>query len=88
MKWGQLLHKGGGLIQMDIGDHPPIPLEHPPLFLSFSLIVAQHTIFGIFSGPKFRSHFEGLKDIFLGNPGERKNKISIWPFFLSSLGDI
>ena len=31
---GPLLPKGGGMIQEDIGGHPPIPLGPPPLFLS------------------------------------------------------
>jgi hypothetical protein len=26
MQWGPLLPKGEGMIQMDIGGHPPIPL--------------------------------------------------------------
>jgi hypothetical protein len=26
-QWGPLLPKGGGLIQVDIGGHPPIPLD-------------------------------------------------------------
>jgi len=34
-QWGPLLPKGGGMIQVDIGGHPPIPLGPPPLFLSF-----------------------------------------------------
>jgi hypothetical protein len=50
MQWGPLLPKGGGMIQVDIGGHPPIPLGPPPLFLLVSLIVAQFTIFGSFSG--------------------------------------
>ena len=38
---------------MDIGGQPPIPLGPSPLFFHFflvSLIVAQFTIFGSFSG--------------------------------------
>ena len=34
VQWGQLLPKGRGMIQEDIGCHPPIPLRPPPLFLS------------------------------------------------------
>jgi hypothetical protein len=33
MQWGPLLPKGGGMIQVDIGGHPPIPLGPTPLFL-------------------------------------------------------
>jgi hypothetical protein len=31
-QWGPLLPKGGGLIQMDIGGHPPIPLAQNRVF--------------------------------------------------------
>jgi len=34
MQWGPLLPKGGGLIQVDIGGHLPIPIGTPPLLLS------------------------------------------------------
>jgi len=34
MQWGPLLPKGGGMIQVDIGGHPPSPLRPTPLFLS------------------------------------------------------
>ena len=34
MQWEPLLPKGGELIQVDIGGHPPIPLGPPTLFLS------------------------------------------------------
>jgi hypothetical protein len=27
-QWGPLLPKGGGMIQMDLGGHPPFPLNH------------------------------------------------------------
>ena len=33
-QWGPLLPKGGGMIQVDIGGHQPIPLGPPPLSLS------------------------------------------------------
>ena len=48
MQWGPLLPKGGGMIQVDVGGHPPIPFGPPQLSLSafsVSLIVAQLTIF-------------------------------------------
>jgi len=31
MQWGPLLPKGGGMIQVDIGGHPPIPFAPPQL---------------------------------------------------------
>ncbi|MDW3502781.1 hypothetical protein NQ272_26840, partial [Escherichia coli] len=55
MQWGPLLPKGGGMIQVDVGGHPPIPFGPPQLSLlafSVSLIVAQLTIFSSFSGPE------------------------------------
>ena len=33
-QWGPLLPKGGGMIQVDIGGHPPIPFGPPQLSLS------------------------------------------------------
>jgi hypothetical protein len=57
-KWRPFLPKGGGLIQVDIGGHPPIPL-------------AQHTVsilavfLQFFRVPNFWGHFEALNDIFL-----------------------
>jgi len=50
MQWGALFPKWGGLIQVDIGVHLPIPFGPPTLFLSISLIVAQFTVFGSFLG--------------------------------------
>ena len=67
MQWGPLLPKWGGMIQKDIGGHPPIPLGPPPLFLFsflFSLIVAQFINFGCFWVLNFWSRFEALNDVF------------------------
>jgi len=50
MQWRPMLPKGGGMIQVDIGGHPPIPLGPSPLF--FFLFIAQFTIFGNFLGPE------------------------------------
>jgi hypothetical protein len=50
----RLLIATGALIQVDIGGHPPIPLEPPPLLLSVS---AQFTIFSSFSGPELPEPF-------------------------------
>jgi hypothetical protein len=33
MQWGPLLPKGGGMIQVNIRGHPPIPLGPPPFLL-------------------------------------------------------
>ena len=48
------------LIQVDIGGHLPIPLGPPTMSLSVflvTLIVAQFTIFGNFSGPELQEPF-------------------------------
>ena len=63
---------GGGMMQEDIGHHPPIPLGPPPLFLlvfHFPLIVAQFTIFSSFQVLNFQSCFEALNDVFLASNG-------------------
>jgi hypothetical protein len=59
MQWRPLLPKEGGLIQVDIGGHPPIPLARKTVFHlgSFS------TVFWV---TKFRGRFEALNDVFWG----------------------
>ena len=57
MQWGPLLPKGGGMIQVDIGGHPPIPLGPPPLLLSVFSVFAQFTIFSSFSGLELPESF-------------------------------
>jgi hypothetical protein len=59
MQWRPFLPKEGGLIQVDIGGHPPIPLARKIVFHlgSFS------TVFRV---PNFRGRFEALNDIFWG----------------------
>ena len=60
MQWGPLLPKGGGMIQVDIGAHPLIPLGSPLVLLSVfsvSLIIAQFTIFSSFSSPELSEPF-------------------------------
>ena len=55
-----MLPKGGGMIQLYVGAHPPIPLGPPQLYLlvlSVSLIVAQFIIFSSFSGPELLEPF-------------------------------
>jgi hypothetical protein len=57
-QWGPFLPKGVGMIQVDIGGHPPIPLSQNTIFhlCSFS------TIFEVLN---FRVIFEALNDIIL-----------------------
>ena len=57
-QWRPLPPKRGGLIQVDIGGHPPIPLPQKQIFQfgSFSMI---------FRVLNFWGHFEALNDIFL-----------------------
>jgi hypothetical protein len=67
MQWGPLLPKGGGMIQVDIGGHPPIPLGPPPLLLSvfqFSHSLLFLAVF--FRVLSFWGHFEALNDVFFG----------------------
>jgi len=49
-QWRPLLPKGGGMIQVDVGGHPLIPLGPPQLSLSVSAIVAQIYLFIYFTG--------------------------------------
>jgi hypothetical protein len=58
-QWRPLLPKEGGLIQVDIGGHPPIPRARKTVFHlgSFS------TVFRV---PNFWGRFEALNDVFWG----------------------
>ena len=60
-QWRTLHPKEGGLLQMDIGDHPPIPLaqNNCPLWQFPSYF---STVFRV---PNFRICFEALNDVFL-----------------------
>ena len=53
MQWGPLLPKGGGMIQMDIGGHPPIPLAQNMGFHLSSFSTA-------FRVQNFRGRFESV----------------------------
>ena len=66
MQWGPLLPKGGGMIQVDIGGHPPIPLEPPPLLLSVFQFLHSLLFLAVFRVLNFRGHFEALNNVFLG----------------------
>jgi hypothetical protein len=52
-----LLPKEGGLIQVDIGGYPPVPLARKRVFHLGSFLV-------VFRVPKFWGRFEALNDIF------------------------
>ena len=60
MQWRPLLPKDGGLIHMDIGGHPPIPLDQNncPLWQFPSYF---STVFWV---PNFLDRFEALNDTF------------------------
>ena len=62
--------RGGGMIQVDVGGHLPIPFWPPQLSLSVSLIVAQFTVFSSFSGLELPKPFWGPTQRFLRNMGE------------------
>jgi hypothetical protein len=67
MQWGPLLPKGGGMIQVDIGGHPPIPLGPPPLLLSVFQFLHSLLFLAVFRVLNFRSRFEALNDVFWEN---------------------
>lgn len=55
-QWGPLLHNKGGLIQVNIGGHPPIPPIPPRGFICF-LDYSNIYYFSSFSGPKLLELF-------------------------------
>ena len=61
---GPLIPKGGGMIQVRIGGHPPIPLGAPPLSLSVSQFWHKLLLLAVFRVLNFRSRFEALNDVF------------------------
>ena len=78
MQWGPLLPKGGGMIQVDIGGHPPIPIGAPPLFLSVFQFHHNLLFLAIFRVLNFQSHFKALNDIFWENQEQHE---SFFKFF-------
>ena len=85
MQWEPLLPKEGGMIQVDIGGHPPIPLGSPPLFLfSFLNCSITYYFWQVFWVLNFQSHFEGLKGVFRENKETRKVPNYFANFFLAS----
>jgi hypothetical protein len=62
MQWRPLLPKDGGLIQVDIGGHPPFPAGSKQLSSNFDNLL----FLAVFRVLNFRSRFEALNDIFWG----------------------
>jgi hypothetical protein len=57
MQWIPLLPKEGGLIQVDIGGHPPFPTRSKQFSGNFGNLL----FLAVFN---FRGHFEGLNEGF------------------------
>jgi hypothetical protein len=57
MQWRPLLPKEGGLIQVDIGGHPPFTIGSKQLYGNFGNLL-------FLTGFNFRGHFEGLNEGF------------------------
>ena len=51
-QWVPLLPKEGGMIQVDIGGHPPIPFGPPPSVLSIFQFQLNLLFLALFSSPK------------------------------------
>ena len=62
MQWRPLLSKDGGLIQVDIGGHPPFPAGLKQLSSNFDNLL----FFAVFRVLNFKSRFEALNDVFWG----------------------
>jgi hypothetical protein len=59
MKWRPFLPKGGGLVQADIGGHPPIPLSQSTIF-HFGIF---STLFRVLN---IKGHFNAINNVFWG----------------------
>jgi hypothetical protein len=57
MKWRPFIPKEGGLIQVDIGGHPPFPTCSKQFSGNFGNLL----FLAVFN---FRGHFEGLNEFF------------------------
>jgi hypothetical protein len=62
MQWGPLLPKEGGLIQVDIGGHPPFPTGSKQFSGHFGNLL----FLAVFRVLNFWSRFEALNDNFWG----------------------
>jgi hypothetical protein len=62
MQWRPFLPKYGGLIQVDIGGHPPFPAGSKQLSRNFDNLL----FLAVFWVLKLWSCFEALNDVFLG----------------------
>jgi hypothetical protein len=63
MQWRPFLPKEGGLIQVDIGVHPPLPTGSKQFSGNFGNLL----FLAIFWVLNFRSRFEALNDVFWEN---------------------
>jgi hypothetical protein len=64
MQWRPFIPKGEGLIQVDIGGHPPIPRgSHTCAILAISVFILA-VFFLAFRILKFCGHFEALNNVF------------------------
>jgi hypothetical protein len=62
MQWRPLLPKEGGLIQVNIGGHPPFPACSKQISSNFGNLL----FLEVFRVLNFRSRFEALNDVFWG----------------------
>ena len=75
-QWGPFLPKGGGMIQVDIGGHPPITLGAPPLSLS----VFQKLLFlAFFRVLNFQKRFEAPNGDSMPQLHPREVEMLIYP---------
>jgi hypothetical protein len=63
MQWRPLLPKEGGLIQVDIGGHPPFPTGSKQFSGNFGNLL----FLAVFRVLNFQSRFEALNDVFWEN---------------------
>ena len=68
MQWIPFLPKEGGLIQMDIGGHPPFPTGSKQFFGNFGNLL----FLAVFWVLNFQSRFEALNDIFWASIHQRR----------------
>ena len=81
-QWGPLLPEGGGVIQVDISGHPPIPFKPPPSVRSIFKLQHNLLFIAVFRVLNFRSRFEALNDVFWEN-GEQHEPMLLTQNFYS-----